>query len=202
MENLIAILTSITALIVAISTLIKNMIEAKKNLIPNKVKSQSSINMNIIKLLEEAKEYFRADRIQVYDYHNGGHFANGRSALKVSCTYEVVRNGIKNCQQELQGIPLTFIAQFNDKLLKEKTLHVKDIEEIKDSMPFTYQIKNNQGIKTFYDIILNNKQGDPIGFLAIQYNNQDIQISEEDENEIFKFKLSIENELEKMIGGK
>ena len=202
MENVIAILTSITALIVAISTLIKNMIEAKKNLIPYKVKSQSSINMNIIKLMEEAKEYFRADRIQVYDYHNGGHFANGRSALKVSCTYEVVRNGIKSCQQELQGIPLTFIAQFNDRLLNEKTMYIKDVEEIKDSMPFTYQIKNNQGIKSFYDIILNNKNGDPIGFLAIQYNNQDIRILEEDKKEILKFKLSIENELEKMVGGK
>ena len=185
MENVIAILTSITALIVAISTLIKNMIEAKKNLIPYKVKSQSSINMNIIKLMEEAKEYFRADRIQVYDYHNGGHFANGRSALKVSCTYEVVRNGIKSCQQELQGIPLTFIAQFNDRLLKEETMYIKDVEEIKDSMPFTYQIKNNQGIKSFYDIILNNKNGDPIGFLAIQYNNQDIRILEEDKKIVF-----------------
>ena len=177
------------------------MIEAKKNLIPTRVKSQSSINMNIINLMEEAKERFRADRIQVYDYHNGGHFANGRSALKVSCSFEVVRSGIKACQQELQGIPLTFIAKFNDKLLKNGTMYIKDLEEIKDSMPFTYQIKNNQGIKSFYDIILKNKNGDPIGFLGVQYNNEDITISKEDEQEILKLKLSIENELEKMVKG-
>lgn len=202
MDSFIAILTSITALIVAISTLIKNMIEAKKNnLIPHRVKSQSSINMNIINLMEDAKERFRADRIQVYDYHNGGHFANGRSALKVSCTYEVVRSGIRSCQQELQGIPLTFIAKFNDMLLKNNTLYVKDLETIKENMPFTYQIKHSQQIKSFYDIILNNKQGEPIGFLGIQYNNNDIAISEEDKKEILKFKLAIENELEKMVKG-
>lgn len=202
MDSFIAILTSITALIVAISTLIKNMIEAKKNnLIPHRVKSQSSINMNIINLMEDAKERFRADRIQVYDYHNGGHFANGRSALKVSCTYEVVRSGIRSCQQELQGIPLTFIAKFNDMLLNNNTLYIKDLETIKETMPFTYQIKHNQQIKSFYDIILNNKQGEPIGFLGVQYNNNDIVISEEDKKEILKFKLAIENELEKMVKG-
>ena len=201
MDSLIAILTSITALIVAISTLIKNMLEAKKNLIPFKVKSQSSINMNIINLMENAKERFRADRIQVYDYHNGGHFANGRSALKLSCTYEVVRNGIKSCQQELQGIPLTFIPKFNDILLNNEILYVKDLETIKETMPFTYQIKHSQQVKSFYDIILNNKQGEPIGFLGIQYDNNDIAISEEDKKEILKFKLAIENELEKMVKG-
>ena len=198
MENVIAIITSITALIVAISTLIKNLIDAKKNLIPTKVKSQSSINMKIIELMEDGKERFRADRIQVYDYHNGGHFANGRSALKVSCTFEAVRTGVCPCQQELQGIPLTFIAKFNDTLLKNETLFVNDLEEIKDSMPFTYQIKYAQGIKSFYDIILNNNKGEPIGFLGIQYNNNDIGLSEEDKKEIYKLKLAIENELEKM----
>ena len=183
--------------------MIKNLIDAKKNnLIPSKIKSQSSINMNIIKLMEDAKEYFRADRIQVYDYHNGGHFANGRSALKVSCTFEVVRSGVKSCQQELQGIPLTFIAQFNDKLINDETLYIKDLEDIKECMPFTYQIKHNQGIKSFYDIILHNKNGDPIGFLGIQYNSNEISISKEDEKEILKLKLAIENELEKMVGGK
>ena len=202
MENIIAIITSITALIVAISTLIKNLIDAKKNLIPHRVKTQSSINMNIVKLMEDAKEYFRADRIQVYDYHNGGHFANGRSALKVSCTFEVVRSGIKSCQQELQGIPLTFISQFNHRLLNEETMYIRDLEEIKESMPFTYQIKHNQGIKSFYDIILHNKNGDPIGFLGVQYNSDEITLTTDDEKEILKLKLAIENELEKMVGGK
>lgn len=201
MENLLAILTSITALIVAVSTLIKNMTDAKKNLIPYRVKTQSSINMNIINLMEDGKERFRADRIQVYDYHNGGHFANGRSALKVSCSFEVVRSGVKACQQELQGIPLTFIAKFNDTLLRNGTLFVDDLEQIKDSMPFTYQIKHTQGIKSFYDMILTNKQGEPIGFLGIQYNNNDISLSEEDKKEILKLKLAIENELEKMVKG-
>ena len=71
MENIIAIIGSIVAIIVSLSTALKNFSDAKQNLIPKRVKKQSDINMNIYNLLEEMKEVFKADRVQIYDFHNG-----------------------------------------------------------------------------------------------------------------------------------
>ena len=51
-------------------------------------------------------------------------------------------------------------------------------------MPATYQLKKSQGIKSFFDIIIKNKNDEPIGFLAVQFckNNHNVK-----EDEILRF---------------
>lgn len=129
-----------------------------------------------------------------------GHYANGRSALKTSCTYEVTRNGIKGYQKELQSVPLSCISHFVKALLDKNELKVNDLEDLKDSMPSTYQLKKEQNVRSFYDIILENKNKEPIGFLAIQYCKTNcINYTEDERNEILKLKFYIEETLEEMI---
>ena len=196
MENIIALITGVSALIVALSGFIKNLVDAK-NLIPKKVKTQSNINMEIIRLLEEMKEVFKADRVQIYDFHNGGHYANGRSALKCSCTFEVVRATVKGHFSNLQGIHLQMIPHFIHELLNKDTIIVKDIEELRDTMPATYNFKKNQEVGSFYDVTLKNSKDEPIGFIGIQYVEKDsIYV---DESELLKYKYLIEEYLEKMV---
>lgn len=203
MENITTIIVGITAFITACSGLIISLKKAKKEVeetIPKKVKKQSDINMEIINRMEYLKEYLKADRIQIYDFHNGGHYANGRSALKTSCTYEVVRADIKRCQMELQAIPLSCIPQFVDTLLNNNEMKVSDIEELKNTMPSTYNLKKNENIRSFYDIVITNKQKEPIGFLAIQYvTSCRKSYSINDQAEILKLKFFIEENLEKML---
>ena len=82
------------------------MIKSKKEIeetLPQKIKKQCNIDMCIINRLESIKDFLKSDRLQIYDFHNGIHYANGRSALKTSCSYEVVRAGIKGHQKELQS---------------------------------------------------------------------------------------------------
>lgn len=196
MENIIALITGVSALIVALSGFIKNLVDAK-NLIPKKVKTQSNINMEIIRLLEEMKEVFKADRVQIYDFHNGGHYANGRSALKCSCTFEVVRTTVKGHFSNLQGIHLQMIPHFIHDLLNKEEMTIRDIEEIKETMPATYEFKKNQEVGSFFDIVLKNKQGESIGFIGIQYCEPDsIYV---DRTELKKYKYLIEECLEKMV---
>ena len=195
--DFIAVIGSIVAIIVSLSTAVKNFSEAHKNLIPKKVKTQSNINMSIYNLLEEMKEVFKADRVQIYDFHNGGHYANGRSALKCSCTFEAVRKSVKSYFDRLQGIHLQMIPHFIHELLNKDTIIVKDIEELKDTMPATYNFKKNQEIGSFYDVTLKNSKDEPIGFIGIQYLEKDsIYV---DESELLKYKYLIEEYLEKMV---
>lgn len=95
-------------------------------------------------------------------FTTGGHYANGRSALKTSCSYEVVRNGVKAHQKELQSVPLSCIPQFIHELLTRGELKIDNLEDIKISMPATYELKKSQEVKSFYDVILTNKEQEPI----------------------------------------
>lgn len=203
MEEITNIIIGLSALFTALAGLLVALDKAKKSIeetIPQKIKKQCDIDYLIINKMEEVKEFLRADRVQVYDFHNGGHFANGRSALKVSCTYEVCRAGIKSYQMYLQSIPLNCIPQFIKKLLIDSRMQINDLEDIKEIMPATYSLKKSQNIKSYFDIILNNEFNEPIGFLAIQYENENkVNFSEKELNEILKLKFFIEENLEKMI---
>ena len=201
-----AFIISLTAIITAFGGLIVAFVKTKKQIedtLPKKIKKQCSIDIEITTRMEQIKELLNADRVQIYDFHNGGHYANGRSALKTSCTYEVCRTGCKSYQMLLQSIPLTCIPQFIRSLLDKSELKINDLDSIKNSMPATYQLKKGQGIKAFYDIILNNKQNEPIGFLAIQYSViNTVNFSQYENNEILRLKFFIEENLEKMVAKK
>lgn len=203
MENITNMIISLTALLTGIAGLLIALDKAKKSIeetIPQKIKKQCNIDYLIINKMEEVKELLNADRVQVYDFHNGGHFANGRSALKISCTYEVCRAKIKSYQMYLQSIPLNCIPQFVSKLLNDNKMQINNLEDIKEIMPATYSLKKSQNIKSYFDIILNNEFNEPIGFLAIQYENENkVNFSEKELNEILKLKFFIEENLEKMI---
>lgn len=73
MENLTTIIISLTAFITAIATLIVTIMKAKKEIedtLPKKIKNQCSVNIEITNRLEAVKEFLKADRVQIYDFHN------------------------------------------------------------------------------------------------------------------------------------
>lgn len=203
MEWITGFIIGLTAIISACGTLIVTTLKAKKSIeetIPKKLKRQCNIDIEIIQRMEQIKEILGADRVQIYDFHNGGHYANGRSALKTSCTYEVTRAGVKGYQMYLQALPLSAIPRFTKVLINNGELNVRSLEDIKDEMPSAYNIKREQGVKSFYDIVLENKNKEPIGFLGIQYvKNQQKEYSTDDKKEMLRLKFFIEENLDKMI---
>ena len=73
MDNITNTILSLAAFITAIATLIVNIIKAKKeieNTLPKKIQNQSNIDIEITNRLENIKEYLKADRVQIYDFHN------------------------------------------------------------------------------------------------------------------------------------
>lgn len=205
MENIANFLTGIALIITSVGAITVALIKCIKNAkrevetIPKKIRKQALIDNIIIEKMEELKERLNADRVQIYDFHNGGHYANGRSALKTSCTYEVVRNSISPKQGQLQCIPLSCLSKFINQLLNNNYLDIKDLNTIKEAMPSTYQLKKSQNINSFYDIVLNNKAGEPIGFLAIQFVKNKYSINEKERQEILRLKFFVEEKLEELL---
>ena len=73
MDLITAFIVSLTAMITALASLLVALVKAKKeieNSIPKKIKNQCNIDNEILKRMEELKEYLNADRVQVYDFHN------------------------------------------------------------------------------------------------------------------------------------
>ena len=73
MEEITSMIIGLTALVTALASLFVALVKAKKEIessIPKKIKNQCNIDNEIIKNMEELKEYLNADRVQVYDFHN------------------------------------------------------------------------------------------------------------------------------------
>lgn len=172
--------------------------KAKQAEVPRAIKRQSDLDCSIIEEAEIVKEAVMADRVQVYEFHNGTHYANGRSALKTTCTYEVCRYGVSSCLNILSGVPLSVIPAFIKKLLHDGELYIPDIEVIKETMPSTYSLKKSMDISGFYDVIIHNKHGEPIGFVAVQFCNSDRGRSI-NKDVVKKFAWFVETKLSEMM---
>lgn len=73
MDNITALLISITAMVTALASLIVKIMESKANVksaVPKKIKGQVTVDSVIINIMEDLKEYLNADRVQIYDFQN------------------------------------------------------------------------------------------------------------------------------------
>lgn len=203
MEKIITLLNTMASFLIAcagVYVAYKNSKKTIEEALPTKIKKQCNIDLEINTRMEYVKEFLSADRVQIYDFHNGGHYANCRSALKTTCTYEVIKAGVKSYQNELQAVPLSCIPKFMQSLLSREKIECNDLETIKDTMPATYNLKRSQNVKSFFDVVLNNKNGEPIGFLAIQFCKENcINFNSTEKDQIYKLKHYIEENLEKMV---
>lgn len=172
------------------------LIKSGKTEVSKKVKKQTEMDCEIINEAEKLKEIIDADRVQVYEFHNGAHYANGRSALKTTCTYEVCRYGVKNCSNLLSGIPLSCIPGFIKSLLDNGEMYVKSLEDIKDKMPSTYSLKHGMNVTSFYDVIICNSDNEPVGFVAVQYCDGKVHAVNKDA--VKKFAWFVESKLSNM----
>lgn len=190
--NLAIIAASLVAMLKAFQKKWDEMTSDNTGKLRGNIKIQSEFDARIMKKLEEVREKLNADRVQIYDFHNGIHYANGRSAIRISCTYESVRYSIKPFQNRLNGVPISCIPTFVATLLDEGKFVCPDLEEIKKKCPATYEFKKDMDIKGFHDVAFRNETGEIIGFVAIQFCTNEFH---QDDDTVTKLVGYIEDEL-------
>ena len=157
---------------------------------------QSEIDCEIVQEAEKLKEIIAADRVQVFEFHNGVHYANGRSALRMSCTYEVCRYGIEPCLNKMAGVPLTVVPNLIKALLDKDKIVIEDIDDVMNNMPSTYNLLCSMGVKSFYAYVIHNNNGEPVGFVALQFCREKTTKIQKDN--IQRFVWFIESKLSEM----
>lgn len=172
----------IIAAVVIASTTIKKKLDGyfngKKDNVPDKVIKQSDIDNKILTKMEHTKEALGADRILVFDFHNGEHFANGRSALRMSASYEVTKYGVERKQNNLQKLPLSILPNLIKELLDKGFFIVDDFDKFQDMQP-EYSICASLGMKSLYNYIIKDENGAPVGFVSIEFENVTENINKE-----------------------
>ena len=63
--------------------------------VSKKIPGQNKIDLEIMTQMDYTKELLNADRIHIYEFHNGEHYSDYRSAYKFSCSYEAIKAGKK-----------------------------------------------------------------------------------------------------------
>lgn len=166
----------------------------EKNLnVGYKVPKQVKKDVEIIRRMEQLKEILNADRVQVYEFHNGEHYANGRSALKFSCTYEVYRVGVQSTQSKMNSIPISCVPQFITQLLEEELIRIPNIESIKDKMPSAYELMTNIGVTSYQMVVIKNINNDPVGFVCVQWCGGHKMTT--DEKEVYRLAAFVEEHI-------
>lgn len=169
----------------------------KKPDVSKMIVKQNVIDMDITSKMDYVKELLNADRIHVYEFHNGEHYADYRSAIKFSCSYEVTKAGTVSVRNKCTSLPISVMPRFINEITTKGFFHCDDIEKLKDTMASTYEFKHALNIKSFYDIAIKNTQGTVIGFLAVQWDVD--TIPNIDEEEIKKLVWYIEEHIQKAI---
>lgn len=198
-KNVAVTLGSIAAAVsISFMTFKKKMDEylnKKKEDVPKKIIKQSDTDQKILKRMEQVKELLGADRILVFDFHNGEHFANGRSALRMSATYEVIKYGIERKQSVLQKLPLSILPNLIKELLDKGCFIVDDFDKFNNMQP-EYSICIPLKMKTLYNYVLRDNNGSPVGFISIQFAQVTTVKNATSINKLIWF---IEEEIEELV---
>ena len=110
---------------------------------------------------------FNADRISIYEFHNGGKNLQGIEFKKCSNTFEAVELEIKPIIKEMQNLPLSMNPLWSKLLGTRKNITIPSVITLQDTFLSVYL--QAQSIKSYYSYLLVDYDNSPIGFITLEY---------------------------------
>jgi len=168
-EVIVAFITGVLGpiLIVVVNKLVNN----KKK--PDIVKDTLKESELVMTRLENIKEEFKADRVWITQFHNGGnYYPTGKSMAKFSLIYEVVGAGITSVQSNFQNIPVNLFSRAINQLLEHNIIEIPDF---KDETIATYGLKyiaEDTGCKSGYLFSIKSLDDKFVGTLGIDFTKR------------------------------
>ena len=133
---------------------IKNKLEKKVEK-PDMVLETLKVSELVMTKLDHIKDEFKADRVWVAQFHNGGNFyPTGKSMAKFSIIYESVAPSVSSIQGNFHNIPVNLFSRSINQLLEHDRIEISDF---KDETIATYGLKyiaEDTGCKSGYLIVI------------------------------------------------
>ena len=168
---LIAIISSITSLIIAFLTVVvKTWMDNKK--LQKKAESDECMKtedigdmMYVQEFLENLRKEFHFDRVGICQFHNGGKFFKGHSMKKFSMSYESTAPGIEKVKRNIQNIMVSEFPHLVNGLLTHDSITLKQTSE---GYPNTTRDMVATGVILSIYIPIRGLTGDLGGFIVCQ----------------------------------
>jgi hypothetical protein len=174
MENYVVVIVAfITGVLGPILVIyIKYLLDKRKKK-PDIVMDTLRVSELIDHKIEHIKDEFRADRVWISQFHNGGNFyPTGKSIAKFSIIYEVVSLRTPSVQTNFKNIPVNLFSKSINQLLLNDVI---EIEDFSDNTISTYGLKyiaEESGCKSAYLFSIKTIEGRFIGVLSVEYTNE------------------------------
>ncbi len=182
-EVMIAFITGVLGPVLLL--VVKNIIEKKKLKKPDMVLDALKLGKLVESKMEDIKDEFKADRVWITQFHNGGHFyPTGKSIAKFSVMYETVSTGVPSIQHNFQNIPVNLFSKSMNALVSNDTIEIPDY---KDETVATYGLKyiaQDTGCKSGYLFAIKTIDDKFIGVLGLDYTKRKTKLNDDDVNHL------------------
>lgn len=185
----IAFITGILGPVLII--IIKNRLDKAKPK-PDMVTDALRIGELVSARIDHIREEFKADRVWVSQFHNGGHFyPTGKSIAKFSVIYETVSPNTQSIQTNFQNIPVNLFTRSMNQLLEADVIEIGDY---KDETIATYGLKyvaEESGCKSGYLFAIKTIDDKFVGVMGIDYTKRKTKLDIESINHLAVHSSSI-----------
>ncbi len=165
-----------------------NGVDDSENL-TNKFRDYAENANKIQILLYHILRSFNADRVSIYEFHNGGKNLQGIEFKKTSNTYEAVELEIKPIIKEMQNLPISINPLWSKLLANRLAIKVSSVNSLTDVFLKSYL--EAQSIKTYYSMLLVDYDSSPIGFISLEFYNDERILTEQEFNEFENISIKI-----------
>ena len=175
-EIAIAFITGVVSPVIVM--LVKNKLDKKPKV--DVVQEALQVGELVTHKIDEIRDDFKADRVWITQFHNGGHFyPTGKSITKFSIIYETVGTSVSSVQQNFQNIPVNLFSKALSRLANSNSIEIADF---KDESIATYGLKyiaEETGCKSGYLFAIKTIDDRFIGVLGMDYTKKKVKLDDE-----------------------
>jgi hypothetical protein len=181
-EVIVAFITGVLGPVILLYA--KNKFEKNKEK-PDMVKEALQVSELITSKIEHIKEEFKADRVWITQFHNGGHFyPTGKSMAKFSVIYESVAPSVNSIQLNFQNIPVNLFSKSINQLYENDIIEISDFKDDTISTFGLKYIAEDTGCKSGFLFAIKTIDDKFIGTLGIDYTKRKTKLDMESINHL------------------
>lgn len=169
MNSGLDIISVLTGLVSAATAVLGVWLKIKYDENKNKqLNYDPQLHGNVVTALEFILQETEADRSYVLEFHNGEHYFSGRSQQKLSCTYEIVSEGISVESQNIQNIRVSNFHGLVKSISQDQTFACRNVDQYDDDMSFR-AFMQSKGVKSMFARPIKTLNGKIIGIIILEY---------------------------------
>ena len=169
MNSGLDIISVLTGLVSAATAVLGVWLKIKYDENKNKqLNYDPQLHGNVVTALEFILQETEADRSYVLEFHNGEHYFSGRSQQKLSCTYEIVSEGISVESQNIQNIRVSNFHGLVKSISQDQTFACRNVDQYNDDMSFR-AFMQSKGVKSMFARPIKTLNGKIIGIIILEY---------------------------------